>query len=169
MLCHCVAGGVPRDLIRAVRTTLDQRRRFDASDINSIGEAVVASEVASLQRGLLARLVGSENQTERAALSAFSAIPSDEPLDLYAVSSVFQALQHDDTPYAAQELGAALYFYCTVQEVFARRRSRLLRNPSLADELTTIRALLPISATLTKARLDLFRKRPNLPTLEAVT
>ncbi|MEV6488563.1 hypothetical protein AB0M20_08005, partial [Actinoplanes sp. NPDC051633] len=160
MLCHCIAGGIPRDLIRAVRSTLDQRRRFDFTDIRIISGAVVTSEIEALRRGLMARVIGSESDVERAVLPALTAHidVDDSPIDLEViVSTVNTDVDDKGAVNMVREFSAALYFYCTVRDVFAERSIELSLRPWLVDELASIRGFLPISATMTIAHLETFR------------
>lgn len=82
------------------------------------------------------------------------------------VEAVLNAsIDGDESTQTTQELGAALYYYYTVQEVLTDRRDLLLRLPDLADELATIRASLPVSASLTRTQLDHYREHLGLPQL----
>jgi hypothetical protein len=60
-LCHCLSGGVARDLIRVARMMLDAQRDTELTKLDKLAVQVVNREVQTLTRGLATRIANLVN------------------------------------------------------------------------------------------------------------
>jgi Cdc6-like AAA superfamily ATPase len=141
LLCHFIAGGMPRDVVRAARTMLDiHREQPGASTLPEAATKVITREIASVKRGFLAHRGEPAIGAQLLALaSADDRWPGSTASEL--CDSIAEILTHCPVrswPHAPEAaLGAALYFYATVLELFTTHPaivtalSALVRRPSL--------------------------------------
>ncbi|MEV7622646.1 hypothetical protein [Actinoplanes sp. NPDC089786] len=168
MLCHCIAGGIPRDLVRAVRAIFAHRHRTEATDIDTIVEELVAGEVRALKRGLLARVVGNDDFSS--APQVLSVLGDDSKMTakglLEAASSLsLLETERSSTEAVAKELASALCFYATIQEAFVSRSIYLANSTQIVDQLAATRGLLPVSSLLAMDKLNRLRRTIKLKTI----
>jgi hypothetical protein len=164
-LCHSMSGGVPRDLVRAARSLLDLTAGGGDTDLATLTDALVASEVAMLKRGFLSRAAALDGQQGALNLLACLISGADPTLDCDPAPGGELA---PEVARVRAEFASAWYFYLTVADFFrqlarhgrvrqlAHARSPVLRQ---VEELARIRGLLPVSAALARADLDAFRLR----------
>jgi hypothetical protein len=122
LLCHCLAGGMPRDVIRTARTMLHiPSLTEDGEDLAEVTKKLVAGEVASLTRGFLrAAHEGLSVEPALAARSLAGDWPRIGVASLSAaITEVLGGARRDREPTQARvAFAAALYFYLTVLEIF---------------------------------------------------
>jgi hypothetical protein len=125
LLCHCLGGGMPRDVVQTARTMLDvHRARLGASSLTDISRELVMLEVAAVKRGFLSHNHDDSILTSLAAtISVDERRPGETSRDLGDTVSQVLAYCHENhdhnSPVAT--LGAALYFYCTVLDIYTSR------------------------------------------------
>jgi hypothetical protein len=187
-LCHCLAGGIPRDLVREARALLDETSEArpgspsskangsDAPSANLIKltAATVTRSVMTLKRGLvmtaMAEPVSEQRQGTLPLLvsEAWPGDPGDEMLG--SISSLYES-GHNDRE--SVELCAAVFFYATVYDVFTRRTHAMVREiqaeksktAKIADRLAVVRGLLAVSPTMAIEELNKLRQSLDLTQL----
>jgi hypothetical protein len=188
-LCHCLAGGIPRDLVREARALLDEasEARTEPEGLNGkasnagsanlrpLAAATVTRSVMTLKSGLLARTAMTETVAEqwqgtlRLLISqAWPGSPGDEMFS--SLTSLYQSRYDDQT---SVELCAAVFFYATVYDIFARRftvmgrdlENEKSRGARIAHRLATVRGLLALSPTMAIEELNSLRRELDLPQL----
>lgn len=122
-LCHCLSGGMPRDVLRTARTMFDvHRESAGTSPMPDLAEKLVAREVQTVKRGFQTR--AGEAVDELGELLATRSRPGMTCSDLREAAEG----QLRGTSAKAVALGAALLFYATVLDLFAERPD-LLSSP----------------------------------------
>ncbi|TCC20840.1 hypothetical protein [Kribbella speibonae] len=162
-LCHCVAGGVPRDLLRAARTLIELRRDTQADRLAQLAQSLVDAEIASLRRGLAARLAHEEH-----AVGAELAPHLVDERHRQTSSEIFTELtaigkvRAEGDAQLAARLGAGLQYFAAVLELFEGSRTFIataVSDPTsqerlLIDKLARTRATLQVGPALAAAQLD---------------
>jgi hypothetical protein len=119
LLCHCLAGGMPRDVLKMARTMLHiHLEQIGGSPLVDIARELVAREIATLKRGFLSPSTAPIDPALAAKVSADS-WPGTTPQEL--ATSIRDVLGRDRQPLPGSQqaaLGAAIYFYTTVLELF---------------------------------------------------
>ena len=169
-LCHCLSGGIPRDLIRAARALVDQRKATGDDDLNRLTASLVQHEIQTLKRGLTHRFPAHEHGDAEAFLSALAdpswPTTSTETM-LVAVAALLDGSTKD---HHRSELALAVYFYATVQDLFCLRLDTVLTETRskdgtpILDAVVAIRGMLPVSAALTLSQLNKLRQELGLRT-----
>ena len=114
-LCHVLSGGLPRDLIRAVRSMIDACAA-DGSHITALCKAMITAEVGVLKASCLAGLAAEPDRLDRTGLLPLLLDRSWPGVSAAALQRALDRdLRHADTP---RNFCAAIYFYATVAEIF---------------------------------------------------
>ncbi|GAB7042105.1 MULTISPECIES: P-loop NTPase fold protein [Catenuloplanes] len=129
VLCHCLAGGMPRDVVRAARRMIDLRAEHNRPlSLPDLTRRLVHEEVTSVRRGFLQ---DAQNRDVDAELLARIHLDPEWPgTDPDGIRTAAAALP-DLRPVAV-----ALHFYATVLEIFTERPGTvdewaiLLRRPA---------------------------------------
>lgn len=165
VLCHCVAGGIPRDLLRSTRTLLDEHNESGRVDLSSLASRLVAREVASLKRGLQGQTTlaaDSVSPSEEDELWSFLISSSAETTTASELKQQSETIRSSDPKtQTATHLAAALLYYACVLELFDSPmtlvKAAVLQPDGsaakLVDELTVVRALLQTTPELAATRL----------------
>lgn len=131
VLCHCMAGGMPRDVLRIARTMLDlHRASAGPSALPRMAERLVALEVQAVKRGFQQEAAG-EPDPSLPELLADPAWPGRTSEDLRKAAE-HQLSGGSD---AATAIAAAFLYYATVLHIFTaapeviRSWRRLLEGP----------------------------------------
>lgn len=167
-LCHCVSGGVPRDLVRAARTLIELREDGQPNDLPTLSKALVDAEIDSLRRGLSAKLAHDELLTHDPALfpHLVGGQGQQSSRETFAELATISSLESEGNPLAAP-LAAGLRYFATVLEIFEGDftfASVAVTEPSsperaLLDDLAQTRATLQVSPSLAATQLDQLRRR----------
>lgn len=105
MLCHCLAGGMPRDVLRVARTMFELHRRSTAgSDLDAVATQLVSLEVHAVKRGF-SRVAAEGGDPKLMADDSWPRITSD-------------GLRAAADEQASTALAAALLYYSVVLQVF---------------------------------------------------
>jgi len=121
VLCHCLAGGMPRDVLRTARTMLDvHRESLGASSLTTIATKLVAAEVEALKRGFLGQIATAPPDRTAQRLADLLA---DAEWPGATGSAIREAVERDlgTQPGSAPSLAGGLLFYATVLEVFTQQ------------------------------------------------
>ncbi|MCG8918495.1 transcriptional regulator [Actinokineospora sp. PR83] len=169
-LCHCLSGGLPRELVRVAREVT-----AEPGDLAEVCARLVAADlhgkVSSLRTVVahgahddtltadLVRHVDAHTSTEPATLLSAAAHP---PIPDGAASPALARLQLEMLGY--------LYYLATVLEVFGRGFSehdlntgRDGRGDASFDTLTSVRQFFPVNARLAWLTISAFRTAWSLP------
>ena len=172
VLCHCLSGGVPRELIRVARVMFDVRRSTQQRHIEPVATETVQRELQSLKRGFYTRISAqAAPSAERVGkiLDNLSQTgwPGRTPVEIRRKAPSL-LLDGDGQPaelaVACEELAAALSFYATVLDLFATHldiisdsgstRDSPLADAALIEDVAQTRRSLSVSAALARRRLD---------------
>jgi hypothetical protein len=148
--CHILAGGLPRDLIRACRALFDVRV---VGGRNNLAEICAKGLYEDVRMKLRAMAVATEQQTDlsRNFLSHMLADPPNSGTEMW---KLIEVLEHDQSAGSADKDGAAkntplqieallyMYFSVTVLELFKRMDEACWRkreNDGLFEQLAAVR------------------------------
>jgi hypothetical protein len=185
-LCHCLAGGIPRDLVREARALLDKtreaspetgvRKREKANantpNLKPLAAATVTRSVMTLKRGLVTRTAIAEKEAEQwqnpLPLLISEAWPGDPGDEMFEHLTTLYASGQDD--HASLELCAAVFFYATVYDVFTQKTEDMAndvqdaksKGTTMADRLAGVRGLLALNATIAIEALNSVRRTLGL-------
>ncbi|WP_410790981.1 hypothetical protein [Kribbella sp. C-35] len=174
-LCHCLSGGVPRDIVRAARTLVDARRDSGHDEVEPLVKAVVSMETSAYLRGVLRDLrKPSESQGDG----------SPPPNGVLSGESILRLLLDDVAAAESQihlaastlnarggrwssEISAVLSYYAAIGELFVDQfdvvRGAIASAPDqqcveLIEALTSVRTNLSLSPDLAADKLLTLRQ-----------
>jgi hypothetical protein len=184
-LCHCLAGGIPRDLVREARALLDETseahsgppysgRDAPSGNLIKLAAATVTRSVVTLKRGLVMTAMAepvSEQRQGTLPLLLSDEWPGDPGDEMFASITNLYESGHSDRE--SVELCAAVLFYATVYDVFTRRTQDMVREiqteksktAKIADRLAAVRGLLAVSPMMAIEELNRLRESLNLQQL----
>jgi hypothetical protein len=165
-LCHCLSGGIPRDLVRAARSLIDTGN----DELEPLVRAVISNETTAYLRGVLRDL-----QQPTTAKQDSKGVLSEE--------SILRLLLDDATTAESQihlaastlrarggrwssEISAVLSYYAAVEELFVDQfdvvQAAIAEPPDQAsvgviESLTSVRASLSLSPDLAAEKLTALR------------
>src|SRR5690349_11311424 len=114
ILCHCMAGGMPRDVLRIARTMLDlHRESAGPAALPRMAERLVALEVQAVKRGFQHE-AAAEQDPSLPKLLADPAWPGRTSEDLRDAAEN----QLSGGSAAATAIAAAFLYYATVLHIF---------------------------------------------------
>jgi hypothetical protein len=172
-LCHCLAGGIPRDLVREARALLDETNeaRFDLErsssgktsdkgkeNLTALTAATVTRSVKTLKRGLVARAAMTETVDEQwpgtLPLLISEAWPGEPRNEMFRSLTVLYQRGYNDR--TSVDLCAAVFFYATVYDIFTGQFAIMTHDfeneksmgAKVVDRLATVRGLLALSPTM---------------------
>jgi hypothetical protein len=120
VFCHCLSGGMPRDVLRTARTMFEVHRNSNGpSSVPDLAERLVAREVQTIKRGF--QMQPGEPDHQLGELLADVAWPGTTCADLRNAAE----RQLAGGSVAAASIGAALLYYATVLELFTDRADLL--------------------------------------------
>ncbi|WP_426566263.1 hypothetical protein ACPPVT_06855 [Angustibacter sp. McL0619] len=165
LLCHCVSGGLPRDLIRSARFCVGIRR----ADTSPVGIADLAGALtrSELIGALDAALrTGSNHVGSDQLLALRDVLEAGPRLEASTVRDVLGRLAGD----RAAVLDVYAAFLATTYEYFATPRdsdqwTALIddgRAAGFATALASVQRTIPVSASAAAARLDTARRTFDL-------
>lgn len=145
LLCHCVAGGMPRDIIRAARTMLDiHREQPGSTTLVEVCQQLITYEIASVKRGFLSAIrEDSVGVGLVAKASMRDGWPGPSSAEIVGAMMEIDAIavQDGDLERPESALRAALYFYATILDVFSMRPdivtswANAVRRPSMVKDM----------------------------------
>ena len=176
-LCHCISGGVPRDLVRVARAMVDLTVDLGDKEM-TLGDMCVALVAAELTgkahafRFGASRLSG-EFDTSIFAWKLSNLPPEPAPRRLLGLAADLVPDRREVTAFTGlQQEAASFTYYCaTLVEVFTSTTGEqvLLRTPGRSDDpasfdsLAGVRQKLAVNPQLAWLALDGFRREWNLP------
>jgi hypothetical protein len=155
-LCHCMAGGMPRDVLRTARTMLDlHRASLGVSLVPDLASGLVSLEVQAVKRGFRHQPAAGEPDPKLSELLADPVWPGttgaeirDAAEEQLAAGSV-----------AATAIGAALLYYATVLDLFTGGSDLLdveddgLPEPELITDLARVHSMLAVDPAVAVQQL----------------
>ena len=172
-LCHVLAGGLPRDLIRGARALIDVTPTTGEKSLAETGGDLIRRDLESLRQASVRQLA--ENGSPGSLLAALHdpMWPGGTPRQFTEAALRLAAAGRDadscENRETCQELVVALSFYATVCEVFGRGlaedhlvRCLKERRYDTIDDLAAVRYAMRVNAGLAHQLLEGFRIRNGL-------
>jgi hypothetical protein len=167
-LCHSLSGGIPRELIRMARSLIDARRSSSTDQLVPLATLVIAQEVRRLKSGFVGQ-ISRDQSTSHERLLIGRLVDEEWPGHssgklLMAARELLSNADENDSPVrtASMQLGVALYYYATVLELFTRPKFqsqlKVAEECHLAQRLAEVRAVMPTSTEVARARLEAIRR-----------
>lgn len=142
VLCHCMAGGMPRDVLRMARTMLDEHRASSGpTALPLMAERLVELEVQAVKRAIHQATV--DLQPPLPALLADGGWPGISGADLRRAA--------DDQLGGHAAVAAVFLYYATVLDLFVPHE--VADRPRLVDEMTEVHRLLGLNPAVAVERL----------------
>ncbi len=165
-LCHVLAGGLPRDLVRAARALIGVTPATGEKPLPDTAGDLIRRELESLRQASVRQLA--ENAGPGSLLAALHdrRWPGGTPRQFTdAALQVVGAARDDEsdaTRQLCQELVVSLSFYATALDVFGTRRDRLVtclkeRNYDIVDDLAAARYAMRVNTGLAHQLLEQYR------------
>ena len=177
-LCHCLAGGLPRELVRTAREVAEASGSTLSKVCNEVvindlhgklgswRSAVAGSKVESQQK---AELIGYVNENTRGAVTAASllrtianhpALKTNTDMQIGAAEALLQITTY-------------FYFAATVLEIFSDalteadvKEASIPGTPGSFDGLASVRQQFSVSSRIAWANLNVFRATWNLTVID---
>jgi hypothetical protein len=171
-LCHVLAGGLPRDLVRAARALIDVTPETGEKSLRDTARDLVRRELDSLRRASVLQLAESASSGSLLAILHDSDWPGKTPRQFMdaaqqIATAARDAGSSDATLQLCQDLVVRLSFFGTVQEVFGSRQDRLItciRNQDypIIDDLAVTRFAMRANAGLAHQLLEQYCLRNGI-------
>ncbi|MFL6076892.1 MAG: hypothetical protein ACJ73S_26155 [Mycobacteriales bacterium] len=171
-LCHCLAGGVPREMIRLARTLFQARQDTGDQDLDRLAAEVVRHEIDTLKHRLTEEAADLDRGDDTDALLERLMDPGWPPpraTELLAAARAPVTPEHASAPVRriGDDLATALYLSATVLEVFGGGARTVVAAVydgdaaagTLLDDLAAVRRLIGTSPGLARRQLDGIRTR----------
>jgi hypothetical protein len=168
-LCHVLAGGLPRDLVRAARALVDVTSGAGQKPLPDTAADLIRRELASLRQASVRQL--GENSAPGPLLAALHdrRWPGDTPGEFtdaaLQVAGNVRDVDSDATRQLCQELVVSLSFYATALEAFGPTAlDRLViclkdHNYDIVDDLAAARYAMRVNVGLAHRLLEQYRLR----------
>jgi hypothetical protein len=152
VLCHCLSGGMPRDVLRTARTMFEVHRdSVGASSVPDLAARLVGREVQTVKRGFQGQ--PGEPDHQLGELLADAAWPGLTRADLQNAAET----QLASGSAVAASMGAALLYYAAVLGLFTDRPD-LLDEPgesALVADLVRVHSMLSFNPPVAVQQLRL--------------
>jgi hypothetical protein len=168
-LCHVLAGGLPRDLVRVARGLINAARSGKETTLPELASTLVQRELDSLRRASLSHLAtlpGSGALLNRLYNREW---PGTEPPYLVGAAARLSAkrAEADEVSQVRRELIVSLSFYATVLTMFGSRRDTLINQlrvhqHGLVDELAEARHAMRLDVGLAQSLIDQYCLRNGI-------
>lgn len=169
--CYCLSGGLPRDLMRALRILLASHGDDpDSNDLISLASSSIKSELKARLRRITFE---AKNKMEAGIgvvtfMKKLQELKSIEPYGQKLLDAARELCQEsikapEEIQPAYRELGIYLYYYATLLETFNRKQSTWSEETDdeikeWANSLALARQSLGASSDITKSLLDDYQK-----------
>ncbi len=134
MLCHCLAGGMPRDVLRVARLMIGLHRGSNVgNELDAVTAQLVALEAQAVKRGFQQRVARDAADDGIPKLVKLMSDPQWPDITIDGLRTAADELLADPEPTeASTALAAALLYYSVVLEVF-RHDSQILADWGQSD------------------------------------
>jgi hypothetical protein len=171
-LCHVLAGGLPRDLVRAARALVDVTPATGERPLPGIAGDLIRRELESIRQASVRQLA--ENAGPGPLLAALhdrqwpGATPRQFTDAALQMAGAARDAESDSARQLCQELVVSLSFYATALEVFGPAAlDRLViclkdRNYAIIDDLAAARYAMRVNAGLAYQLLERYRLKNGM-------
>jgi hypothetical protein len=170
-LCHVLAGGLPRDLVRAARGLINAARWGKETTLPELASILVRRELDSLRQSSLSQLA--THPGTGALLNSLHnrEWPGTEPPHLIGASArlaaAAQRAEADEISQVCRELVVSLSFYATVLTVFGPSQDLLIsqlrmHQHGFVDELAEARHAMRLDVGLAHSLIEQFCHRNGI-------
>jgi hypothetical protein len=171
-LCHVLAGGLPRDLLRAARALINAARSDKETTLPDLARTLVRRELDSLRQASLSRLAACPGARDLLSSLHNQEWAGTEPHHLLGAAADLaaaarQAGDDDQTRQVCRELIVSLSFHATVLTVFGPLHPRLVtqlrsNQHCLVDELAGARQAMRLDASLAHLLIEQYRHKNGI-------
>jgi hypothetical protein len=165
-LCHVLAGGMPRDIVRTARALIDASPASDEKSLEDMASNLIGRELESLRQASILQLA--ENTGPGSLLAALHGRqwPGSTPRQFtdaaMQIASEAEDMESAPARQLCQELVVSLSFYATAVDVFSAGRDRLVtclkdRDYAIIDDLAATRYAMRVNAGLAHRLLEQYR------------
>ena len=170
-LCHVLAGGLPRDLLRAARGLINAARSGKESTLPELARTLVRRELDSLRQASLGRLATCREVGDLLNTLHDQQWPGTEPSHLLVagvgLAAAARRPEDDQVRQVCRELIVSLSFHATVLTVFGPLHERLVtqlrgNQHGLIDELAEARQAMRLNAGLAHTLIEQYLQRNRI-------
>lgn len=170
-LCHVLAGGLPRDLVRAARALVDVTSASGGKSLEDTAGDLIRRELESLRQVSLRRLAETAGTGPLRAALDDPGWPGTTPRQFAgAAQRAAGAVRDADSDQArqlCQGLVVSLSFYSTALEVFEAAQDRLIaclksQDYGIIDDLAAVRDTMRVDAEHAHQLLEQYRLRNGI-------
>jgi len=177
-LCHVLAGGLPRDLVRAARALIDVTPAMGEKRLPDVAGELIGRELEAVRQASIRQLA--ENEGPAPLLAALhdrqwpGATPRQFTEAALQMAQTAREAESDATRQLAQELVVSLSFCATALEAFGPAAlDRLVtglkdRNYVIIDDLAAARYAMRLSVGLAHQLLDQYRLRNGMGPVDGI-
>ena len=165
-LCHVLAGGLPRDLVRAARALIDASPADSERSLADVAGDLIGRELESLRRASVRQLAENAGPSSLLAALHHPQWPGGTP-DRFMDAAVQAAgaargTESDHIRQWCQEIIVSLSFYATTLDVFSAGVDRLItclkdRDYAIIDDLAAVRYAMRVDGGLAHRLLEQYR------------
>ncbi len=170
-LCHVLAGGLPRDLIRAARALIDASPTDGEKSLEDTAGDLIRRELESLRQVSLRQFA--ENAAPGSLLAALhdrewpGMTPPQFTDAALQIADAARNTESDSARQLCQELVVSLSFYATALHVFSAEQHRLItclkdRNYAVIDDLAAARYAMRVNGGLAHKLLEQYRRQSGM-------
>ena len=170
-LCHVLAGGLPRDLVRAARALIEASPANGEKSLEDTASDLIRRELESLRQVSLRQLA--ENAGPGSLLAALhdrewpGMTPRQFTDAALQMAGAARDTESDSARQLCQELVVSLSFYATALDVFSAGRDRLItclkdRSYAVIDDLAAARYAMRVNGGLAQRLLEQYRLRNRM-------
>jgi hypothetical protein len=170
-LCHVLAGGLPRDLVRAARALMDASPADGERSLADVAGALIGRELESLRRASVRQLAENAGPSSLLAALHHPQWPGGTPHQFkdaaLQAAGAARGTESDATRQLCQEIIVSLSFYATTLDVFSTGADRLIsclknRNYAIIDDLAAARYAMRVDSGLAHHLLEQYRMRNGI-------
>ena len=167
-LCHVLAGGLPRDLVRAARGLINSARWGKETTLPELASTLVRHELDSLRQSSLSHLATCSGAGTLLETLHNREWPGTRPRHLVSASAKLataaQRAEADEINQVCRELIVSLSFYATVLTVFGPSHDLLIsqlrmHQHGFIDELAEARHAMRLDVGLAHSLIEQFCHR----------
>jgi hypothetical protein len=177
-LCHVLAGGLPRDLVRAARALIDVTPATGETPLRDIARELIGRELEAVRRASIRQLA--ENSGPAALLAALhdrhwpGSTPRQFTEAALQMAETAREADSDAIRQLIQELVVSLSFCATALEAFGPAAEKRLvdglsdGNYAIIDDLAAARYAMRLSVGLAHQLLDQYRLRNGMGPVDGI-
>lgn len=167
-LCYVLAGGLPRDLVRATRALIDVTPPENEQSLPETTRALVEHVLESTRQAFTRQLAETADSGLLLAQLYNRRWPGEKPSDLtdtaLRLATAGRDAESEVCRQICHELVVSLSFYATVTEVFGDAQDRLVArltdgDYAIVDDLAAVRDAMKVNVDLAHGLLEQYRQR----------